>query len=247
MALETGTYISDLVITNPTPTDFKRQGDDHLRLLKSTIKATFPNVSGAVTPTHTELNYVDGVTSNIQTQLDAITTLADGKIYVGNGSNVATEVTPSGDVTMSNAGVTAIGAAKVTKTMLNSNVAATSAEMITGTATDVFATPDATDGLFTDAGRRSIGTSGYQKLPGGLIIQWGSFTTSSSGYTNITFPIAFPTAFLNITGTASAGDGEILIPMFYGDTATTTTVPCQTWGVNQNRYAKTVFWQAIGY
>lgn len=70
MGLETGTYISDLVNTNPTSSDPKSQGDDHLRLLKSTVKATFPNVSGAVTPTHTELNYVDGVTSAIQTQMD---------------------------------------------------------------------------------------------------------------------------------------------------------------------------------
>ena len=32
------------------------QADDHLRLIKSTVKATFPNLTGAVTATHTELN-----------------------------------------------------------------------------------------------------------------------------------------------------------------------------------------------
>ncbi len=71
MALESATYISDLVTTNPTGSDSRATADDHIRLLKSTIKTTFPNVTGAVTPTHTELNYVDGVTSAIQTQLDA--------------------------------------------------------------------------------------------------------------------------------------------------------------------------------
>ena len=71
MALETGTYISDLVVTNPAVGDDINVGDDHLRLLKATIKATFPNITGEVTPTHTELNYVDGVTSAIQTQLNA--------------------------------------------------------------------------------------------------------------------------------------------------------------------------------
>lgn len=71
MALESATYISSLDSSNPTPSDQKSQGDDHIRLLKSTIKATFPNVSGAVTPAHTELNYVDGVTSAIQGQIDA--------------------------------------------------------------------------------------------------------------------------------------------------------------------------------
>lgn len=70
MSLESGVYISDLVATNPTSSDPKSQGDDHLRFVKSTIKATWPNITGAVTPTHTELNFVDGVTSAIQTQID---------------------------------------------------------------------------------------------------------------------------------------------------------------------------------
>lgn len=71
MALESVTYISDLVPTNPQATDLKAEGDDHLRNIKLGLKNTFPNVSNVVTPTHTELNFVDGVTSAIQTQLDA--------------------------------------------------------------------------------------------------------------------------------------------------------------------------------
>lgn len=80
MALETATYIDGLVVTNPPSSDQKSQGDDHLRLLKSTIKATFPNITGAVNPTHTELNHVDGVTSPIQTQLDAKLGLSGGTV-----------------------------------------------------------------------------------------------------------------------------------------------------------------------
>ncbi len=76
MALETASFISDLVSTNPVAGDAVSAGDDHIRLIKTTVKATFPNVTGAVTPTHTELNYVDGVTSAIQTQLDAKAPLA---------------------------------------------------------------------------------------------------------------------------------------------------------------------------
>lgn len=56
MALETATYVSDLVVTNPTASDPKSQGDDHLRLEKSVFKNSFPNVSGAVTATHTQLS-----------------------------------------------------------------------------------------------------------------------------------------------------------------------------------------------
>jgi hypothetical protein len=63
MGLESATYIDGLVTTNPVgATDPKSQGDDHIRLLKSTVKATFPNLTGAVTATQLELNFIDGVT-----------------------------------------------------------------------------------------------------------------------------------------------------------------------------------------
>jgi hypothetical protein len=42
----------------------------------------------------------------------------------------------------------------------------------------------------------SLGDSGYQKLPSGLIIQWGTGTTNASGLATVTWPIAFPTAVL---------------------------------------------------
>lgn len=46
-------------------------------------------------------------------------TLVNGNIFVGNASNIATGVTPSGDVTITNAGVTAIGANKVLSSMIS--------------------------------------------------------------------------------------------------------------------------------
>lgn len=55
--------------------------------------------------------YVDDATT-------AINTLTDGKLYIGNASNVATEVIMTGDVTISNAGVTTIGASKVLSGMI---------------------------------------------------------------------------------------------------------------------------------
>jgi len=64
MGLETGTYISDLNSSNPVAGDPVNEGDDHIRLVKSTVKATFPSITGAVSATHTELNKLDGVTAN---------------------------------------------------------------------------------------------------------------------------------------------------------------------------------------
>jgi hypothetical protein len=72
MTVETSPqYPSDLNASYPAAGDVRSEGDDHIRNVKTVLKTTFPNVSGAVTPTHTELNYVDGVTSAIQTQLNA--------------------------------------------------------------------------------------------------------------------------------------------------------------------------------
>lgn len=80
MGLESATYISDLNEAWPLGSDPKSTLDNHHRLTKAAIKTTFPNVTGAVTPTHTELNYVDGVTSAIQTQIDAKFDKAGGTI-----------------------------------------------------------------------------------------------------------------------------------------------------------------------
>lgn len=112
MALEDLTglkYINSLVATNPVGnTDKVQTLDDHIRGIKNTLLNTFPNVTGAVTATHTELskltgatfttaeanklagllpttvelNYVQGVTSSIQTQLN---TILAKNIVAGNG------------------------------------------------------------------------------------------------------------------------------------------------------------------
>lgn len=56
MGLESATYIDGLVETNPTSSDNANQGDNHLRLIKAAIKATFPNITGPVTATHGALS-----------------------------------------------------------------------------------------------------------------------------------------------------------------------------------------------
>ena len=136
MALETGTYISDLVATNPTSTDPKSEGDNHLRLIKSTVKATFPNVTGAVTKTHTQLNNTvdksgDTMTGslNIGGGGDLLVTGSGGLGYgVGSGGTVtqatskSTAVTlnkPSGQITMNNA---ALGANTTVSFNLNNSL-----------------------------------------------------------------------------------------------------------------------------
>lgn len=68
MGLETATYISGLNSSNPVhATDQVGEGDDHIRLIKSTLLNTFPNITGAMTASHTELNLLDGVASKTGT------------------------------------------------------------------------------------------------------------------------------------------------------------------------------------
>jgi len=50
MALESATYINSLVNTNPSGSDSISQGDDHIRLIKSVLQNSFPNVASATTP-----------------------------------------------------------------------------------------------------------------------------------------------------------------------------------------------------
>lgn len=70
MALETGTYVADLNTANPTSTDPKSQGDDHLRLLKSVLKNTFAGFGGMVVVTGAE---AQGGTAN-----DYVVTVSPG-------------------------------------------------------------------------------------------------------------------------------------------------------------------------
>lgn len=58
MPLESATYISDLNASNPAASDVVSQGDDHIRLIKSALKATFPNINNAVGPADEDLNQV---------------------------------------------------------------------------------------------------------------------------------------------------------------------------------------------
>jgi len=72
-----------------------------------------------------EFQFINSVTSNVQDQLDAKlgTSLSDGNILVGNASNVATSVNPSGDIDISNAGVFSINSGVIVNADVNASAA----------------------------------------------------------------------------------------------------------------------------
>lgn len=69
---------------------------------------------------------------------------------------------------------------------------ATSAEAAALSNTQKAITPSTLSGAFQSS-NQSLASSGYQKLPGGLIVQWGTVAGTGADV-SVTFPIAFPTA-----------------------------------------------------
>jgi len=96
----------------------------------------------------------------------------------------------------------------------------------------------------------SHSSNGYEKLPSGLIMQWGTTTdyTTESGKT-ITLPIAFPNGILNATATLLAPS----IPTAnYDQFAQVYTLTATTIGIFINNGSASVYpvkaaWFAIGY
>lgn len=77
MALETGDFINDLVPSNPLNTDPRSQGAAHIRLLKATVQATFPNITSPINVTAAEVNYLDGLSENVQQKLNSLSTAVE--------------------------------------------------------------------------------------------------------------------------------------------------------------------------
>lgn len=92
-------------------------------------------------------------------------------------------------------------------------------------------------------GNQSLQANGYQRLPGGLILQWGSVFIAGNGSTTVTFPIAFP----NACAIAIASGGETVTnrqdngPAATGFTNTTVSI---TNGID---VGITTRWFAIGW
>lgn len=109
MGLETGTFISDLNANNPVgATDPKSQGDDHIRLIKSTMLNTFPNITGAMNASHTELNNLVGVTGKTGT---GNIVLSDSPTLTGTLMTGA--ITASGIISGNGSGLTTLNASEL--------------------------------------------------------------------------------------------------------------------------------------
>ena len=104
MALESGTYISQLNSSNPTTSDDVAEGDDHLRLIKAVLKNQFSGLSGttAISSSEAELNIMDGGTAATSTTLvnaDRLVVNDNGTMVQVDLSDVKTYLNSAGYVT----------------------------------------------------------------------------------------------------------------------------------------------------
>ena len=90
----------------------------------------------------------------------------------------------------------------------------------------------------------SFGTNGYLVLPGGLIEQWGSISTSAGGSVAVTFPTAFPNACYNVT--ATVGSNAPYFPIVTGGSLTTTGFSLDGYNLAGSRASFGTMWRAIG-
>jgi hypothetical protein len=216
MALETATYIDALVSANPTSGDSTAQGDDHIRLIKSVLKSTFPNIGGPVTLSHTDINAVNsapaetikgnvsteaGTTQNVTKEqlknflgLTASATASDGTYAAGDHhhDDVYAPKTHTHTAAQTTSGTFHPDRIPAATTAARGSVRkATAADMSNG-ATDRFPDAAAVKNLL-NLGDMQMQDNGWVTLPGGLIIQWGTVETPYENTRTYTFPKQFPT------------------------------------------------------
>lgn len=103
MTIEAATYLNQLNPSYPDTLDTQDEGDNHLRLLKQVLQNTFPNLTGAVTPTQAQLNTVPDLAPKASPTFTSGVTVSTGDVVVSAGDlSVVDGVT--GSVTLDNSG-----------------------------------------------------------------------------------------------------------------------------------------------
>ena len=125
MALETGTYISQLNSSYPAASDDVSEGDDHLQLIKAVLKNQFSGLSGttAISSSEAELNLLDGVTYTTAELniLDGVTSTAAELNILDGVTSTAAELNIMDGVTSTAAELNILDGVTSTATELNYN------------------------------------------------------------------------------------------------------------------------------
>lgn len=183
MPLETALYIHQLNEAYPGAGDDRREGDDHLRLIKSAIKNTFPSVKGVVTKSHDQLNATPHDKSSLAQMLGAPPILVNelNRVVGGAGTGLTFALhVQSGRVRFAAENYAPVGGFVL-------------------------------DSEFTGGNQGRSASQGWQVFPGGLKLCWGSFTVVNGAQDSPTqFSVPFQTGFLQmlqVYATQANGNG----------------------------------------
>lgn len=91
----------------------------------------------------------------------------------------------------------------------------------------------------------SLASPGYIKLPTGVILQWGSFISSTAAVA-VTFPVAFPTACRNVLLTPVVQNSAAYASVDQVTLPGTTGFSASNWNGGARQSAVAVFWFALG-
>jgi hypothetical protein len=72
VALETATYVANLVVTNPDGGDQRSTADDHIRLIKAVLTRTFPKLDSAVSLSAVQYHFLNDLSASVQVQLNQL-------------------------------------------------------------------------------------------------------------------------------------------------------------------------------
>ncbi len=193
-------------------------------------KSTSIAVDGA---SNTKYPTAKAVKTYVDTEVTAIITLADGTIYLGNASNVATEVTLSGDVTIDNTGVSTIGASKVVSSMITDativNADVSTSAAIAGTKIDPY------------FGSQNISTTGNATVGGTLDVTGVTTFTAQPVLSSLTASQAvFTDTSKGLVSKSMTGTGDVVLAVSPALTGTP-TAPTATALTNTTQLATTAF------
>lgn len=143
----------------------------------------------------------------------------------GGGNDARLQGTPAGVLTWSGSTITAT----------SFNGTATNSTQLSG---------QTLAQILTSAGgivAQSLGTNGYVKFAGGLVIQWGSVSCANNTTATVSWPISFPNVCLGAVGSVNTGtEGDINSKVFSWSTTQVTVF-------NGEGSTADVFVVAIGY
>lgn len=91
--------------------------------------------------------------------------------------------------------------------------------------------------------------TGYQILPGGMIMQWGKkdWTGAIGNFETVTFPLEFPNACLNVTTSQKTGGTDPSNGNIAVDATTVSTTGFEAWNPTGTGANLGLYWFAVGY